>query len=81
MNRRTFFRRIVGGIAAALAAPFLPRVPLATQGLMFHPDAFKLIFHEAGALTRLDVLYGWATLRPPRLDPAQYRFPASRLPV
>lgn len=49
MNRRGFFGRVLGGAAAAVAAPFLPADPtwrrlgtVKSSGLMFHRDAFAL---------------------------------------
>jgi hypothetical protein len=49
-----------GFLAALAISPVAASVPLPTAGLAFHRDAFAL---AAAPLTRLDVLFGWATLR------------------
>lgn len=46
MNRRGFFGRLLGGFAAALAAPvLLEALPAATPALAFHPDAFEMVMN------------------------------------
>lgn len=62
MNRRAFFARALGGVAAAVAIPFLPKpAPLPSVSLRF----IKTFDAAAFAYPcRFDVLYGFATVRP-----------------
>jgi len=53
MTRRHFFAVALAPVVAAVVRP----VPLA-----FHPDAFRLVMDTVP--TRVEVLYGWAVLRP-----------------
>lgn len=57
MNRRAFFSRVFGGVAAATLAPFLPKLlpaqtlgavgPAPTvNGLVFHRDAITLVMDD-----------------------------------
>lgn len=59
MNRRGF----LGTIAAALLAPFLPA---AKPVLAFDSRAFAMAmpFEQLAGVTRLDLIYGFATVRP-----------------
>jgi hypothetical protein len=62
MNRRTCLRRLATGAAVGVAAPY---VPLAQ--LLVAPPArrWTCVVHVGPSMvTRLDVLYGFATLRP-----------------
>lgn len=57
-------RSLLGMLAACVVAPFAPKVaPVPTpQRLVFHPDAFALVMESLNHPTRLDVLYGFATI-------------------
>lgn len=70
MNRRSFFQRTFGAVAAVVAARFVPTpVPAPTQALRFHPDAFALAMDDeewgppVPTAMRMDVLYGFGTIR------------------
>ncbi len=64
MNRRAFFSSVLGGFAAAAVAPFVVKAlakpaPAISTSIRFvrHFDM------SAGPVTRMDVLYGFGTLR------------------
>lgn len=66
MNRREFFQRTFGAAAVAVVAPFLPK-----PKPQFKRDAFQSIrfvkcfdVQTASQIHRLDILYGFGTLRP-----------------
>lgn len=65
MNRRTFFQRSIGAVAAAVAMPFLPKAP---ASLPVAPISMRFVkaFNEVDALqiNRFDVIYGATILRP-----------------
>lgn len=55
-------RGFLASFAALVSAPFLPTPAPILQSLKFHPDAFALTM--APMVTRFDVIYGIASLRP-----------------
>lgn len=55
-------RGFLASLAALVAAPFIPTPAPILQSLKFHPDAFALTM--APMVTRFDVIYGVASLRP-----------------
>lgn len=69
MNRRSFFSRVLSGIAAAVTAPFLPKLAAHTlgsvgaaptvHGLVFHPDAFAMTMRDLPTMPqRFDLIFG-----------------------
>ena len=62
MNRRSFLQTLAAVVVAPLVATAAPKaVPSVAQRLVFHRDAFASVMEP---LWRVDVIYGWADLRP-----------------
>ena len=62
MNRRSFLQTLTAVFVAPLLVAAAPPV---TPRLMFHKDAFAFMAADLRMpTTRMDILYGWSTVRP-----------------
>jgi hypothetical protein len=63
MKRRAFLALLA---AAPVAAVSMPEPAFTTGGLMFHKDAFSMLWDSEPILplSRMDVLYGFKTIQP-----------------